>query len=180
MALDRIDFEILAALQNNARLANKELAARLGLAPSTCLVRVRRLVQAGALRGFRAEVDPKALGIGLQALIFVRLVRHSRRTVDAFRKHALSLRETIGLYHVAGQHDFLVHVGVRDADHLRDLGLDAFTTRKEVARLETHLIFEHTPSKALPLLLLLAAPGGGATGAARARSRAGRAPGAAS
>ena len=169
MDLDRIDFEILAALQKNARLANKELAARVGLAPSTCLVRVRRLVKVGALRGFHAEVAPQALGIGLQALIFVRLVRHSRRTVDAFRKHALSLRETLGLYHVAGQHDFLVHVGVRDADHLRDLGLDAFTTRKEVARLETHLIFEHTPSKALPLLL--SPPPGAANAAGPAQPR---------
>jgi hypothetical protein len=44
---------------------------------------------------------------------------------------------------VAGQHDFLVHVGVRDANHLRDLAMDAFTSRREVARIETHLIFEH-------------------------------------
>jgi DNA-binding Lrp family transcriptional regulator len=73
--------------------------------------------------------------------------------VRAFREHALSLSETIGLYHVAGQHDFIVHVGVRDANHLRDLAMDAFTSRHEVARIETHLIFEHVPKPELPVLL---------------------------
>ncbi len=142
-ALDRTDFAILAALQNDARLSNKELAARVGLAPSSCLERVKRLRQSRVLTGFRALVDPGALGIALQALVFVRLARHARQQVKAFREHALSLPETVGVYHVAGQHDFLVHVGVRDANHLRDLAMDAFTSRREVARIETHLIFEH-------------------------------------
>jgi DNA-binding Lrp family transcriptional regulator len=141
--LDRTDFAILAALQNDARLSNKELAARVGLAPSSCLERVRRLRKTGVLTGFRALVDPGALGIAMQALVFVRLARHARRQVRAFREHALSLPETIAVYHVAGPHDFLVHVGVRDANHLRDLAMDAFTSRREVSRIETHLIFEH-------------------------------------
>ena len=91
--LDRIDFEILAALQEDARLSNKELAARIGLAPSTCLVRVRRLVEAGVLRGFHADIDPAALGVGLMAMISVRLSRHARDTVETFRQHVLSLPE---------------------------------------------------------------------------------------
>lgn len=152
-ALNRIDFEILAALQNDARLSNKELAARVGLAPSSCLERVRKLRASGVLAGFRALVDPRALGVALQALVFVRLARHARRQVKTFRQHALSLPETVALYHVAGQHDFIVHVGVRDANHLRDLAMDAFTSRSEVARIETHLIFEHTSVPQLPVLV---------------------------
>jgi DNA-binding Lrp family transcriptional regulator len=150
--LSRTDLAILAALQNDARLSNKELAARVGLAPSSCLERVRRLRDSGVLMDFRARVNPGALGIAIQALVFVSLARHAREQVRSFRKHALSLREAIGVYHVAGQHDFLVHVGVRDADHLRDLALDAFTSRPEVARIETHLIFEHVPKAELPVL----------------------------
>jgi DNA-binding Lrp family transcriptional regulator len=150
--LNRIDFAILAALQNDARLSNKELAAHVGLAPSSCLERVRRLRASGVLTGFRALVEPRALGIAIQALVFVRLARHARRQVKAFRQHALSLPETVGLYHVAGQHDFIVHVGVRDSNHLRDLAMDAFTSRPEVARIETHLIFEHAPKVQLPVL----------------------------
>ena len=151
-ALNRTDFAILAALQKDARLSNKELAAKVGLAASSCLERVRRLRETGVLTGFRAFVEPGALGIAIQALVFVRLARHARKQVREFREHALSLPETIGLYHVAGQHDFIVHVGVRDANHLRDLAMDAFTSRHEVARIETHLIFEHVPKPELPVL----------------------------
>ncbi len=148
--LDRTDFAILRALQASARLPNKKLAERVGVAPSTCLERVRRLVSSGVLRGFHAEVATEAMGIGLQAMIAVRLRQHSRDMVDGFRRYALGLREVLAVFHVAGATDFLVHVAVRDSNHLRDLAMDAFTTRPEVARLETNLIFEHSPKVELP------------------------------
>ena len=142
-ALDRTDREIVAALQQNARLTNKELAARVGLAESSCLERVRRLVNTGVLRGFHAEVDLKALGVGLQALVAVRLSRHTSSAVEAFRRSMLALPEATALFHVAGATDFLVHVAVRDSDALRDLVMGAFTSRPEVAHVETSLIYEH-------------------------------------
>lgn len=147
---DRIDDAILTALQNNARLTNKELAGRVGLAPSSCLERVRRLQQRGVLQGYRALVDPKALGVGLQAFVAVRLSQHSREVVESFRSHLLSLVEVVSVYHTGGENDFLVHVAVRDADHLRDLALDAFTTRQEVARLNTALVYEQVQPGVLP------------------------------
>ncbi|HEX5580372.1 MAG TPA: Lrp/AsnC family transcriptional regulator [Gemmatimonadaceae bacterium] len=142
-SLDRTDRAILAALQQNARLTNKELAARVGLAESSCLERVRRLVGSGVLRGFHADVDPRALGVGLQALVAVRLARHTRAAVESFRRSMLELREAVEVFHVAGANDFLVHVAVRDSDELRDLILRAFTSRPEVAHVETSLIYEH-------------------------------------
>lgn len=151
--LDRIDLAILTELQKNARLPNKELALRVGIAQSTCLERARRLGERGILRGFHAEVDPPALGIGLEALVAVRLTRHSRELVEAFWRHALGLREVVAVTHLAGQDDFLVHVAVRDAAHLRELAMSAFTTREEVARIETHLIFAHQRSDTLPVLV---------------------------
>lgn len=153
MRLDRIDFDLLTALQNNARLSNKELAARVGLAPSSCLERVRRLAETKVLRGFHAEVDPKALGIQLQAIVAVRLNRHVLAEVVAFRDHVLALPEVVQVYHVAGAEDFLLHVVVRDGEHLRELALSAFTTRPEVAHIETHLVFAHTAKPALPRLV---------------------------
>ena len=148
--LDRIDFGILAELQNDARLSNKELAARVNLAPSSCLERVRRLREAGVLRGYHAEVDPAAVGVGLEAFISVRVRRHSRELLEQFQEHVLGLPETANLYHVAGANDFLVHVLVRDAEHLRDLALDAFTTRAEVEHMETAIIFSHRMRRVLP------------------------------
>jgi len=151
--LDRTDYEIVQALQNNARLSNKELAAHVRLAPSSCLERVRRLERDGVLVGFHAEVDPRSLGVGLQALVFVRLRRHSRERVEAFRRYALELPETVGVFHVTGEFDFLVRIALRDADHLRNLLMDSFTTRSEVSHLETHLIFEHLRKPGLPRLV---------------------------
>ncbi len=141
-ALDRTDRAILAALQKNARLSNKELAARVGLAPSSCLARVQKLAKDGVLRGFHAFVAPDALGIGLQALIAVKLKQHSREKVRAFTRHLLALPEVVALYHVTGAMDFQVHVAVRGTDHLRDLALDAFTVRPEVESIQTALLFE--------------------------------------
>jgi DNA-binding Lrp family transcriptional regulator len=150
--LDRTDCEILALLRNDARLSNKALAAAVGLAPSTCLLRVRRLITAGVLKGFHADVDPASVGASLQAMISIRLERHSREAVEAFRAHALAQPEVVQLYHVAGVNDFMAHVWVRDAAHLRDLAMTAFTSRAEVAHIETGLIFEHAVSDALPVL----------------------------
>lgn len=150
MHLDRTDFEILRHLRKNARLPNKDLAARVGVAPSTALERVRRLREARVLQGFHAEIAPGAIGIGLQAMVAVRLARHSRPQVEAFHAHLLGLPEVLCLYHVAGDDDFLVHVGVRDSDHLRDFAMSALTSREEVAHIQTHLIFVFQRNPDLP------------------------------
>jgi len=148
--LDRIDYKILALLQNNARISNKEIAQKVGLAASTCLVRIRLLQNSGVISGFHAEISPASLGVGIQAMIAVRLIRHFKPDVDAFRRHALSLPEVVQLYHVAGPIDFLIHVWARNSDHLRDLAMTAFTSREEVSHIETELIFEHIRSAELP------------------------------
>ena len=152
-ALDRIDFQILGLLRKNARYSNKEIAEKVGLAPSTCLVRTRLLQKSGAITGFKAELNPLALGVGLQAMIAVRLKRHFKPDVEAFRSHALELPEVVRLYHVAGPIDFLAHVWAKDPEHLRDLAMTAFTARKEVSHIETELIFEHVSCRELPAFL---------------------------
>ena len=150
MALDRIDHQILATLQNNARLSNKELAAAVGLAPSSCLERVRKLHDAEVLRGFHADVDPAAVGVELEAMVAVRLREHSRDRVEAFRRRALELREVIAVYYLAGATDFLIHVAVSGPAHLRDLVIEAFSGTGEVDRVETSLIFDHSRRWELP------------------------------
>ena len=131
----------------------EELAADVGLAPSSCLERVRRLRARGVLKRFGAEVDPTALGIGLQALISVDLVRHEREAVASFRSAVVELEEVIAVHHVSGSSDFLLHVVVRDPDHLRDLVLDGLTTRPEVSKTQTSMLFSSYRAPALPDLL---------------------------
>lgn len=149
-ALDRTDLAILDALQRDGRRSNKELAHAVHLAPSSCLERVRKLREAGVLRGVHADVDPEAMGVELQAMILVRLRQHTRSAFEAFRAHLLSLPEVMAVYHVGGANDFMVHVAARGAHHLRDLAMDKFTSRPEVAHLETALIFEHLANPVLP------------------------------
>ena len=153
MELDRIDFELLRLLRKNARLANKDLAEHAGIAPSTALERIRRLREANVLKGFHAEVAAEAIGIGLQALVAVRMTRHSRKLLDSFHAHLRTLPEVLAFYHVAGAEDFLVHVGVRDSQHMRDFTLASFTERAEVAHIQTHLIFEFQRNTELANLL---------------------------
>jgi len=150
MSLDRIDSQILAALQNNARLSNKQLAAQVGLAPSSCLERVRRLMGNGVIIGAHAEVDPSALGIGLRAMVGVWFAHHSRDDVQRFRREILELPEVTAVYYLSGSIDFMVQVAVRDSAHLRDFVLDSLTTRSVVARVETSLIFDAARAPELP------------------------------
>jgi DNA-binding Lrp family transcriptional regulator len=142
--LDRIDFAIMNVLQKNARVANNRLAEAVGVAPSTCLERVRRLSRLGVIRGHHADIDPSAVGVGLEAMIAVRLRQHSRDLVDSFREYVIELPEVRSV---------LVHVAARDSDHLRDLALDSFTSRPEVDHLQTRLIFKYTPTWRLPILV---------------------------
>ncbi len=140
--LDQIDFEIIAALRNNARMTNKELAEQVGLAPSSCLERVRYLRARNYIRGAHIEVDLAALGIGLQAMVAIRLAQHSRVGLEAFQQYVLSFSEVLQVYHLSGANDFMVHIGVKDAETLRDFVLDSFAERPEVAHIETAVIYE--------------------------------------
>ncbi len=153
MKLDRIDRKILRLLQNDGRISNRQLAEEVGLAASTCSHRVNRLREAGVLLDMHATVEPEALGIGLQALVSVSLKRHSREAVRAFHLHALSLDEVRAAYHVTGPRDFVLHLAVRDTDHLRDVTMDAFTTHEEVANIETSIIYEFDSKPVLPDLV---------------------------
>lgn len=143
MALDELDRALLRALENDARQTNRELAAATGVAPSTSLERVRSLRQRGVIRGFRAEVDLPAVGRPVQALISVRIRPPSRQVIEAFREWAARLPETIGLFVTSGSQDFLIHVAVPDTDGLYAFVIDRLTERREVADVQTSIVYEH-------------------------------------
>ena len=149
--LDRTDVGILRLLQNNARLSVKEIAAEIGLAPSTTHERVRRMRESGILLGTHVEVDPKALGIGLEALLMIELSKHNRGIVDQFLDEIVSVPEVRSAFLVSGRYDLVVHVVVRDTQHLKDLALDQFTTRPGVTRIETSIIFDARRRYELPV-----------------------------
>jgi DNA-binding Lrp family transcriptional regulator len=139
--LDSIDVAILRLLQNDGRLANKALANAVGIAPSTCLDRVARLRRAGVITGYTAQVNPEAVGRPIEALLAVQVQPHSRSLVDPFLAHVLALPETRAIHHITGGDDFIVHVACGSTSDLQRLVLDEYTARREVGRVQTHLIF---------------------------------------
>jgi DNA-binding Lrp family transcriptional regulator len=141
--LDDVDLAILEALSNDARLPNNRLAERVGIAPSTCLQRVRALRRSGVLRGFHADIDLAALGRPLQAMIAVRLTVHHREQIEAFTRVVRELPGVLSVFHVAGVNDYLVWVAAADAHDLREFVVDHLATHPSVAHAETSLIYEH-------------------------------------
>ena len=131
-------------------MSNKELAGEVGLAPSTCHVRVKRLVDEGWVRGFHADVRPAAFGIGLKAIVFVRMARHVTALLDDFGAHVKGLPEVIDVFYVAGSHDFLVHVAVKDVEHLRRLVSERISGHEAIGHVETSLVFDHQRSPTWP------------------------------
>jgi DNA-binding Lrp family transcriptional regulator len=148
--LDRTDVGILRLLQNNARLSVKEIAAEIGLAASTTHERIRRMRENGILLGTHVEVEPKALGIGLEALFMIELSKHERDTVDKFMDDIVDVPEVRSAFLVTGRYDLVVHVVVQDTQHLKDLALDQFTNRPGVTRIETSIIFDARRGTSFP------------------------------
>ncbi|GAB5381485.1 MAG: Lrp/AsnC family transcriptional regulator [Aliiglaciecola sp.] len=148
--LDTTDLKILAELFETPEMSNKDIALKVGLAPSSCLERIKRLQTEKVMLGQRLLVDVNALGGHIQAMISVRLSDHNRATVDQFQADLLPLPEVMSIFHMGGDNDFLVHVTVTDSMHLRDFVFNAITARKEVSHVETALVYEYQISRSLP------------------------------
>ena len=112
--MDEVDRSILAVLETRGRISNAELAAEVGLSPSPCLRRVRRLEETGVIRGYRALIDPAAVGRSLRVFVGVRLMRHAHADVVAFERAVVRLSEVVYSHHVTGNYDYLLQVEVAD------------------------------------------------------------------
>ena len=124
ISLDALDSRILAALQEDGRLSNVELAERVGLSPSPCLRRVKRLEEEGYIAGYKAKVDRRRLGLGMTDFRR-REVRHpSRRQRRAFQEAVQTFPEVVACHMVSGEADFLLEVVVADL-----AAYDAFLSR---------------------------------------------------
>jgi len=152
-SLDATDRALLRALSANARVTGSELAAMAGIAQSTVALRLRRLQHDGYLKGSHADIDLAALGVTLQALIAVKLVKHVRTEVDAFRQAAPTWPGVLALFHMGGADDYLLHVASRSAEDLRQFVLTYLAGHPAVAHTETNLIFEHVVGHGLGDLL---------------------------
>jgi DNA-binding Lrp family transcriptional regulator len=141
--LDELDTAILRELQADARRTNRDIAAAVGVSPTTALDRTRGLRQRGVIRGALLDVDLASIGRTVQALIAVRIRPPSRRNIEGFRDWVSTLPETVGVFVVSGTEDFLIHVAVEDNDRLYAFVIDRLTQRPEIADVRTSVVYEH-------------------------------------
>lgn len=172
--MDEIDAAILQLLQTDARLSNRELARRLGVAPSTALERVRALERRGVITGYRAQVNLEALGRGVEAFVTVRVSPLSRAVITAFQGSIGALPEVLQVFVVAGDNDFLVHVAVPSIERLHAFLMDRLSQRREIVGFQTVVIFQRTASPVVARLPETAGTAPATTTAPRASGGPGR------
>jgi DNA-binding Lrp family transcriptional regulator len=143
VALDDIDRRILDVLADDARTPNNLLAERVGIAPSTCSLRLRRLVSSGVVRGFHADLDPAAVGRPIQAMIAVRLQPSARAEIGGVAHRLAALPGVLNVFFLSGNDDFLIQVALPSPDALRAFVIDHLSASREFTSTETSLVFEH-------------------------------------
>lgn len=142
--LDEADRAIVTALSRDGRMTNAELAAEVGVAPSTAHARLRSLLDRGVISGFHASLDQRTLGRGLQAIIGVTLRGGSREdSIVAFAEAIRDLPQVIQLFFVGGTDDFLVHIAVAESTDVRDFVVHHVSAQPSVAATRTSIIFDY-------------------------------------
>ncbi|MFE6222874.1 MULTISPECIES: Lrp/AsnC family transcriptional regulator [Streptomyces] len=139
--MDRIDLHILRELQQDGRLSNQELAQRVGLSPSPCLRRVRQLEQDGVIRGYRAVIDPEAVGRGFEVLVSVE-VKRDRETVEAFEEALQSIPDVIEAYRLFGSPGCLLRIAVADLAAYERLWIEQLTALAGVTEVNSQIIMK--------------------------------------
>ena len=152
LSLDRIDLRLLALLQQDGRATNAEIAGQVNLSPSACLRRIQRLEAAGVIRGYAALVDPKSVGLGLQAFVRVQLEKHGQFGLDRFIEGVNSWDEVVACHALTGDMDYLLHVVVQDLEHFSRFLLDRLLNASGVADVNSSFVLRTVKQTgALPL-----------------------------
>lgn len=144
LRLDTLDHAILRELMRDARIPNNTLASGLRVAASTTLTRVRRLTDAGVIRGSHASVDLTAMGLSLQALISVQLKPMARHQIRSFASRAAKMPMVRGMFYLGGgELDFLIYVACPSTEKLNELVTEVLNADPVVAGTRTYLVFDY-------------------------------------
>jgi Lrp/AsnC family leucine-responsive transcriptional regulator len=138
--LDAIDIAVVRMLQQQGRLTNAELADRVGLSPSACLRRVQRLELDGVIAGYRAIVDPRSIGLGLEAFVGVKLVQKDQKSIDRFIEQVAQWEEVVACYILTGDVDFMLHVVTIDLDAYSDFVVGRLLTAPSMASVNSNIV----------------------------------------
>lgn len=153
IALDRFDRAILAVLQQDGRISNQDLAERIGLSPSPCLRRVRALEESGLITGYRAVLDPKALGLTLMALIHISMDKHTPERFANFEARIEEIPNIVECLLITGQQaDYQLKAVVEDMDAYQALLLNRITRIEGVSGVHSSFVMRRVVDRgALPV-----------------------------
>ena len=140
MNLDDLNRRILRELTCNARLPNTELAERVGLSPSACLRRVQELERQGVITGYRATLNPEAMGIGFTAYVTVGLNDHTKQGQEAFERAVALYDEVRECHNITGTVEYLLRVEAADLIAYKRFHTDKLGTLPQVRQLVTHVV----------------------------------------
>lgn len=140
--LDPADRRILQALQAEGRLTNVELAERVGMSASPCWRRMRQLEAAGIIKGYRAEVDRRKVGLGVLAMVSVEIDNHTDAEARRFEAEVARLPEVLACYSVSGQADFLLQVVARDLDSYADFAMNVLRRLPGIKAMHTSFVLK--------------------------------------
>lgn len=140
--LDRIDRRILDILQRNGRISMTELAGQVGLSPSPCTERVKRMERAGVITGYHARVNPEALGKTLLVFVEIKLATKSGDVFDAVRQELLHMPEVMECHLVSGEFDYLVKFRLRGMREYRHLLGDILKRLPVAAESHSYVVME--------------------------------------
>ncbi|KAF1696242.1 MULTISPECIES: Lrp/AsnC family transcriptional regulator [Pseudoxanthomonas] len=150
--LDRTDLRLLALLQQQGRTPNAELAVQVNLSPSACLRRIQRLEAAGVVAGYAARLEPRAVGLGLQAFVRVQLEKHGAAGIDRFVERVQDWDEVVACHALTGDMDYLLHVWVQDLEHFSRFLLDRLLNDSGVADVNSSFVLRTVKAfRGLPL-----------------------------
>ena len=144
--LDRIDKNILIELQNNGRLSNVELSKRVGLSPTPCLERVKRLEQDRVITGYSANLNPQILNVSLLVFVEISLSRTGPDVFEEFSKAVMNIDVIQECHLVSGSFDFLLKTRVSDMQAYRNLLGDTLLTLPSVSDSKTYVVMEEVKS----------------------------------
>lgn len=142
VALDGFDVKLLAALQGNAALTNADLGAVIGLSASQVSRRRTRLEEAGVIRGYRAALDPEALGLTVTAYVGVTLGAHSKENAARFRKMVKAMAEVQEAYTLTGDVDYMLKIVVADLKALSRIINDELLPQEAVHNVRSSIAMD--------------------------------------
>ena len=153
MGLDRTDRKLLELLQNDARLMNKQLSAEVGLAPSSCHERIKRLWADGVFTDSCTTVDPVKLGYAISVVVLAKISKQGQVNIDSLMDSLIKQPEIQQVLLITGRYDLVIYLIAQSMDHLKEIARSAFSDSDEISSYETSIAYDSRWDSTVPVII---------------------------